>query len=317
MKRKLFLAATAVAGLPRIARAASGDVSVAYAGSLVTLMEKSIGAAFAATGYAYKGEGKGSSTLAALIRDGLRTPDVFISADTAAIESLRGSAGHDAARWYATFASTRMQIAYSPKSRFAADFGAAAAGKLAWYDLLRRPGIKVARTDPAQDPKGYRTLLVMELAQAHYKIAGLARAVLGEPRDPEQIIPEEDALVRLETGDIDAMWAYATESASRRLPAVPLPPEIDLGEPRFSADYARAAVTVEGKAYRGAPIVYALTIPTNAMNPGGGAAFVRFLLGAQGKTLLKRGGLTIVPPAIGGARDAVPRDLLPVLRAAA
>ena len=58
MKRSLFLATTAATtltiGIPRTGRAASGDVSVAYAGSLVTAMEKSIGPAFAATGYGCK-----------------------------------------------------------------------------------------------------------------------------------------------------------------------------------------------------------------------------------------------------------------------
>lgn len=315
MNRCAFLASTTLAVLlARAARAAGDDsVSVAYAGSLVTPMEKSIGPAFAATGHGYKGEGKGSTALANLIRDGLRTPDVFISADTAAIESLRGTAGHDAVKWYATFAATRLQIAYSAKGKFAADFAAAANGAKAWYDVLQQPGVVVARTDPAQDPKGYRVLLVMQLAQMFYKRPNLAAAVLGDERNPQQVLPEEDSFARLESGEVDAVWSYSTESTSRGLPAVDLPPQINLGDPKFADRYATASVTVGAKTYRGAPSVYALTIPVAAGNPAGGAAFVGFLLRSSGKSLLTQAGLTVLEPRVVGDKSAIAPELHTVL----
>ena len=283
MKRDVFLGlATAAAFVPQMAAAADADVSIAYAGSLVTLMEKSLGPAFAATGYTYEGEGRGSTAIANLIRDGLRTPDVFISADIAAIESLRGTAGHDTAKWYTTFASTRMQIAYSAKSKFAADFAAAARGTKPWYAVLQQPG--------------------------------LAKRILGDDRNAEQIVPEEVALARLQTGDVDAIWAYSTESTSRGLDFVDLPPQINLGDPKESAGYAAASVVVGMKTFRGAPIVYAVTIPTKASNPSGGAAFVAFLLGTKGKALLARAGLSILRASTVGDRSAIPPVLIPILR---
>ncbi len=310
MNRASFIAVTLAAqAAPRAAGAADDRVSVAYAGSLVIPMEKSIGPAFAATGHPYSGEGKGSTTLAGFIRDGLRTPDVFISADTAAVESLRGAAGHDSVRWYATFAATRMQIAYSLKSKHAADFAAAANGSKAWYDVLQEPGVLVARTDPAQDPKGYRVLMVMQLAQAFYKRLDLGQRIIGDAQNPQQVLPEEEALARLETGEVDAIWAYSTESVTRGLAAVELPPQINLGDPAFAALYATATVTVGAKTYRGAPSVYALTIPTNAANPAGGAAFVNFLLAPQGKALLTKAGLTVLVPTVIGDRSSIPAAL--------
>lgn len=316
MNRSSFIIASSVAlvALPVLARAAGGSVSVAYAGSLGVPMERSIGPAFGMSGVQFKGEAKGSTAIANLIRDGLRTPDVFISADTAAIESLRGPAGHDSAKWYATFASTRMQLAYSAKSKHAAAFDAAAKGKPPWYEVLLQPDVVVARTDPAQDPKGYRVLLTMQLAESFYKHPGLAKAVLGEERNPNQVIPEEDALARLESGSVDAIWAYSTESVSRGLSVIELPPQVNLGDPAFAAAYATVVVTIGTKTYRGGPIVYALTIPTNATNPDGGATFVTFLLGEAGKDLLTRAGLHVVRPQIGGDRSAVPAVLLPLFR---
>ena len=269
-------------------------------------MEKSLGPAFSATGTTFHGEAKGSTALANLIRDGLRTPDVFVSADTAAIASLFGDAGHSSTRWYATFASTRMQIAYSKKSPHTQVLASAAAGTTPWYDALATPGLRVARTDPAADPKGYRVLLVLELAEKFYEQPGLSKKLLGDPENPDQILPEESAIARLETGDIDALWVYSTEAASRGYDVIALPHDIDLGEPANANEYASVSVTVGGKAYRGAPIVYALTIPASARNPGGGAGFVAFLLGSQGRALQKKAGLVTIAPAVGGDASAVP-----------
>ncbi len=154
----------------------------------------------------------------------------------------------------------------------------------------------------------------MQLAEAFYKQAGLAQKILGDERNPQQVIPEEEALARLETGDVDAIWAYSTESATRRLPALELPPQINLGEPAYAKQYATASVTVGSKTYHGAPSVYALTIPTNAANPAGGAAFVAFLLGAQGQALLRDAGLTILAPGLSGDTSAVPAALANVLK---
>lgn len=311
--RSTFLAAAGALGAigiaPRSRVFAATPVSVAYAGSLVTLMERSVGPAFDATGYAFQGEAKGSTALANVIKSGLRTPDVFISADKAAVDSLRGASGNDSAKWYATFAATRMQIAYSDKSKFADDFRAAAAGKLAIPDLLARPGIAIARTDPAQDPKGYRVLLVMNLAEKFYKKPGLASAVLGDQENAKQVLPEESALTRLESGEIDALWAYSLESVSRHLPVVELPTQINLGDPSHANEYASASVSVNGKSYRGAPIVFALTIPTNAKDAAAGAAFVAFFLGPKGTALQSAAGLTKLTPVVTGDRDAIPETL--------
>jgi molybdate/tungstate transport system substrate-binding protein len=310
MKRSIFLGVTAAVFTPASAlRAATTDVSVAYAGSLVALMEKSLGPAFSVSGRTFHGEAKGSTALANLIRDGLRTPDVFISADTAAIESLRGAAGNDGARWYATFASTRMQLAYSKRSPHAKLFADVASGKTNWYDVLATPGLKVARTDPAADPKGYRVLLVLQLAEKLYDKPGLSQRLLGDPENPDQILPEESAIARLETGDIDALWAYSTESATRGYAAIELSPLINLGEPEHANDYAAASVTVAGKTYRGAPIVYAFTIPTAAKNPSGGEAFILYVLSADGRDRMKRAGLVPIAPAVVGETAFIPSRL--------
>ncbi len=104
--------------------AQKATVSVLYAGSLAAVMENGIGPAFTkATGIGYQGEAQGSLGAAQLIRDRLRSPDVFISADPVVNEKiLMGPQNGNLVRWFATVAYSQLVLAYSPHSRFARGF---------------------------------------------------------------------------------------------------------------------------------------------------------------------------------------------------
>jgi molybdate/tungstate transport system substrate-binding protein len=99
---------------------AGRDVNVLYAGSLIVVMETKIGSAFSHLGYNYKGEGHGSIQDANMIIDGQRFPDVFISVGGQPITKLIVN-NPSLAKWYISFASDELVIAYDPKSHFAAD----------------------------------------------------------------------------------------------------------------------------------------------------------------------------------------------------
>ena len=62
---------------------------------------------------------------------------------------------------------------------------------------------RLGRTDPKLDPKGYRTLFLFDLAERYYREANLAQKILGGADNPTQIFPEEQLLVRLETGQLE------------------------------------------------------------------------------------------------------------------
>ena len=89
-----------------------------YAGSLVKIFEDVVGPAFQnETGYTYVGEGKGSVQVANLIRDGFRTPDIFVSAGTIPIMRLiNNTTTPPLAEWLLEFGSAEMVIAYSKDS---------------------------------------------------------------------------------------------------------------------------------------------------------------------------------------------------------
>jgi molybdate/tungstate transport system substrate-binding protein len=289
--------------------AQKGSVSVLYAGSLATVMEDGVGPAFSkATGIPYRGEAHGSLGAARMIHDHLRSPDVFISADPAVNESvLMGSENGDLVAWFVTLASSQLVLAYSPQSRFAADFEAAAAGKTPWYEVLEKPGLRFGRGDPSIDPKGYRTLFFFNLAGKHYQKPEIP-GFLGDPLNPDQVLPEVSLLARITSGQFDAGIFYKHEIVAHKLPFVSFPPEINLGDARFSDLYAQATYTTPtGENVRGAPILFTITIPKTVQNQEAAEAFVRFLLTSP--DLLGNFGFGDVEHQVGGDREQIPSGL--------
>lgn len=254
MKLAALLLAAAVTLIPNSAPA----VSVAYAASLVAVMEGPVARAFAArTGVRFAGEAKGSRAIANLIRAGLRNPDVFISADPALFKGL--------VRSYTVFGSARMVVAYSPKSAHAQLFSAAAKGAVSDLAALTAPGVHVGRTDPAIDPKGARTLRVIQLLGQHFHQADSARKLLQRAQE----FPEEDLAVRVQTGELDAGFFYSTETAPLGLRTIELP----------------AGTNLAGE------IAFGIAILPHAAHPQNAQSFLNFILYGQGKRILESAGL--------------------------
>lgn len=271
------LAAALLSAVSAPAAAAGGTVSVLYAGSLVNVMERQIGPAFAqATGDGYRGYAGGSTALANEIRGKLLRGDVFISAAPSVNTPLMGAGNGGWVTWYGEFGSAPLVIGYSPHSRFAAAFRTKP-----WWRVLTSPGLRLGRTDPVLDPKGRLTVeFVQREARTHALPGLLARA---------QIFPEETLLGRLQAGQLDAGFFYSIEAKAAGIPVVSPP----LGR-RYGARYT-------------------VTILNRGPNPAGALAFVRFLLGPRGSAILERNGLLRLRDGeIGGARSAVPASLRPL-----
>lgn len=228
-------------------------VTVAYAGSLVTPMEGPIAQRLVATtGIRFAGEGKGSKALAHLIAGGLRDPDVFISADASLVTDLRRTGLVASSR---TFGGASMVVGYSPASPHRALFEDVARGTRSVKDVLATPSLRLARTDPKLDPKGERSVRVLTL--------------LGLDPSLGEVFPEEDLLVRLESGEADAAFLYSTEAIARHIPYVTLP--------------ERASLARE--------ITYTLAIMKHAPHPDAAAAFAAFILTGAGKAILQQAGV--------------------------
>jgi len=312
MRRRSFVSAlTAVSAMLGLRKLADGaeSISVLHAGSLTTTFQKRLAPDFERrTGLHAEGEGRGSVANAKLIAAGVKTPDVFLSADVTVTRDLMQQ-NPGIVSWYASFATTRMVIAYSKMSAFGMHFAQAAEGKRHWYDVLRETGMRIGRTDPAIDPKGYRTLIVTKLAERLYRIPNLGSTLFVSDRNSDQTMTDEAILVRLEQGEIDAAFVYGVEATIRNLATIELDPRINLGDPHFASAYAKASVTIDGVVRTGEPIGYAYTIPTHAANARGGAAFLAYLVSPEGRAILDGAGLQSQTPRYFGDLNRVPTEL--------
>ena len=284
-------------------------VSVLYAGSLASVMENGIGPAFEkATGYGYQGEAQGSLGAAQMMRDHLRTPDVFISADPLVnLNVLMGPQNGNTVKWFIVVASSQLVLAYNSHSKFASQFQAAAAHRLPWYQVLETPGVRFGRGDPRIDPKGYRTLFLFSLAGKHYHRDEIPR-LLGDPENPAQVFPEVVLMARVESGQFDAGIFYKHEILAHNMPYMELPPEVNLGDPHFKDLYAQESYTTSsGQHISGAPILFTVTIPGSARHRDTAIAFVRFLLASA--DLLRQFGFGIVEHRGAGDTTQIPAEL--------
>jgi molybdate/tungstate transport system substrate-binding protein len=290
MIRKLLASFTVVAGMMAAAPSFAQDntVNVLYAGSLVNLMERSVGPAFEkATGLQFRGYAAGSNKIANEVKGKLRRGDVFISASPTVNKTLMGADNGNHVSWYVNFAESPLMIGYNAKSRFAADFKSKR-----WDQVLQEPGIRIGRTDPKLDPKGAFTVEMMTKAADLYHQPDLVQKTLGDPENPEQVLPEETLVGRLQSGQLDAGFFYSTETSDLKIPAFQPAPELA----------AKAS--------------YTLTILNDAPNGAGAARFVDFLLSAQGRALLKQHGVDVIKPTVTGDGQAIPPSVQAVIDAA-
>jgi molybdate/tungstate transport system substrate-binding protein len=238
-------------------------------------------------------------------------PDVLAVADDQLLTDLMLPTH---ATWFVRFGTNALVLAYGPKARFANEISTEN-----WWRVLQRPGVEVGRSDLRVDPSGYRADMAMQLAELFYKEPGLTERL--RATIPERNIrrAEADLSAQLEAGELDYGWTYENLARAHGLRYVKLPPEIDLSAPALREWYAQATVTLPGSSgasaltVRGAPIVFALTIPTRAPNPAAAKAFVRFLLSPAGQASLSASGFTPLaapewvgdaPTDLRGGRDA-------------
>jgi molybdate/tungstate transport system substrate-binding protein len=250
--RRQFLRAAGTAGIAGLAGCSRGSgrptVAILGPGSLQNALANGLGPALDVP---VQVEAHGSATVARLIEAGQRDPDIVAVADVALFD------GPLTPSWYATFASNALVVVYDPSS----DGGqrVAAAGPENWYEPLADGAVTLGRTDPDQDPLGYRTLFTIELASRYYADASnLGERILRR----DQMYPETGLLSQFETGAVDAAIAYRNMAVERGYEYIELPDPINLSNPRYADDwYSTASYTLpSGRTIRGDVISYGATI---------------------------------------------------------
>ncbi len=290
---------------PEQPAALEGKLIIFHAGSLTVPM-KELTEAFQAKhpGVAFETEASGSNAAARKVSELEREADLVMSADYTVIDKLLIP---DFADWNIRFARNTMVIAYTDESLYADEINGDN-----WYEILTRDGVIYGHSDPDADPCGYRTLLVWQLAEAHYGVPGL-NAQLEEHCPPENVRPKSVGLIALlESGDMDYAWEYRSVAVQHGMKFVELPDEINLSMVEQADFYSQATAEIAGKepgtimTMTGKPIVYGVTIPRNAPSPDLALEFVKFLLGPEGQAIMEAQGQPPIVPPVADSKDALP-----------
>ena len=225
-------------------------------------------------------EAGGSTKMARMISELKKPADIMASADFKVIDKTLMP---DYADWNIRFATNQLVLCYTDKSRFADEVNAEN-----WHKILGREGVIWGHSDPNLDPCGYRSLMVLQLAEKYYNEPGLYDRLIAN-RPQKNVRPKSVELVSLlKTGNMDYAWEYLSVAVQHDLKYVELPDDINLGNYKFDDSYKQAQVKVTGKkpgtwiTRTGQSCTYGITMVKYAPNPEAAEAFLGYLLDPEG-----------------------------------
>lgn len=263
-------------------------------------------------------EAAGSAQTIRKVTELKKEADVVASADYTLIPELMYP---EYAEWVIKFARNQMVIAFANTSKYADEINSGN-----WYEILRRHDVKFGFSNPNDDPCGYRSQMVLQLAELYYNDSRIYDDLIAENSNleftenngtfilrmppSENINPntgklmirsmEMELIYGLEAGEIDYYFIYRSVAKQHKHRFIELPEEIDLSSTEFADLYKKVKVILsDGRMVEGKPVVYGITIPTNAPNKYYAEKFVEFVIGEEGNRIFEAlGQPPITPPEV-------------------
>jgi molybdate/tungstate transport system substrate-binding protein len=222
--------------------------------------------------------------------------DIYASVDYSNIPNLMMP---DLADWYVVFASTGFVLRYTDKSKYANQVNATN-----WFEILQRDDVAFWRSDPEGDPAGYRTLMVLQLAEQYYGVPGLCQR-LAEKSEKQFL-----SVHFLEERDTGYAFSYSSHLMGGK--SVRLPDAINLSSDAFEGNYRKASVTIQSLKpgitvdIKGERIRIGLTILKNSTNRGAATAWVQLILSEVGAAMIREAGKCPLNPTFEGDLTKLP-----------
>jgi molybdate/tungstate transport system substrate-binding protein len=251
-------------------------------------------------------ESGGSATTIRKVTELKRECGIIGSADYKIVPKLMFP---DYADWYIIFASNQMVLCFTEKSKYAKEVNADN-----WYQILQKDGVTYGRSDPDQDPCGYRTLMLWQLAEKHYNVSGIHEKLYRGKGDTMRA-KSVDLIALLQSGDLDYAFEYDSVAKQHGLKYISLPEKINLSSADQESFYAQAKVSIKGAKpgqkidLAGEPILYAITVPKNYPDQAKAMSWVEFLLSDKGVKVLESSGQSSVRPAVASDKSKLPEAL--------
>ncbi len=268
----------------------------------------------------FQDEASGSVKAVRKVTDLGKKADIVAVADYTLIPQLMVPNYTD---FYVLFATNEIVIAFTDKGKYADEINSDN-----WYEILARPGVTFGFSDPNQDPCGYRSVMVMKLADLYYgkpifeeliekntniranETHVYAPKEIEVKNDKVVIRPKETDLTGLvESGSLDYYFIYKSVAEQHNLRYITLPDEINLRDFGKADFYGQVSITIgsTGKTIRAKPIVYGVTIPKDAPNRELAIEFLKYLLGENGQRVFRENHQDFLNPPV--AFGNVPEEI--------
>lgn len=211
-----------------------------------------------------------------------RTPDVLMLVDDEVVAALMPT--H--VDWYVRFATNRIVIAYTARSKHADSISADN-----WWRILSKRDASIGRADPTIAPAGKYALSMLRRAETYLKEPGLADRLLARA-SLRYVRPNATELaVLLETGEVDYILDYESVARQYGFQFVVLPDDLSNR------------------------ILYGISVPRVAVRSTEAIRFVGFVLSEQGKRILREANVDVlsVPVAMG---SDIPPEITDLVRTA-
>jgi molybdate/tungstate transport system substrate-binding protein len=223
------------------------------------------------------------------------------------------SDGKPYADWYVEPATNQLVLAYTDNSKYANELKADT-----WYQIITRPDVRIGLSDPRMDAVGYRTLMVLKLAESFYDDDSIMADAAGQcftypifahvENDisvitvPELLEPSDDRMflrgasmqliALLQSNDIDYTFEYKSVVSQQNLNYLELPPEMNLSNENFAENYQSVRVKIDfhrfksvAPVFEGLPISYGMTISNNSEHKTEAVKFIKFVLSSDGQRI--------------------------------
>ncbi|HJH31909.1 MAG TPA: tungstate ABC transporter substrate-binding protein WtpA [Methanosarcinaceae archaeon] len=254
--------------------------------------------------------------------------DILASADYTLIQSMMIP---DFTDWYVVFARNQIVIAYTDDSKYSDEIN-----QDNWYEILRKDDVTFGISNPNDDPCGYRSQLVTQLAETYYSDDMIYDDIMGANTEitvstqgdisaikmpmSEDINPDTKKIMlrsmevelssALEMGEIDYFYIYRSVAVQHGFKFVELPSQIDLGSIEYTNMYNKVNIELSnGKIIDGKPIVYGITIPNNAIEHDLAVEFVKMMISEEGQQVFIDNGQPPIIPAVTNNLGSVPNEL--------
>ncbi len=251
-------------------------------------------------------EPSGSLVCARKVTELKKPCDIVASADYTVIDKLLIPAYTS---WNIRFATNELVIAYTSKARHASEIN-----DTDWMDVLLRDDVIYGRSDPNTDPCGYRTVLMLKLAEKYYNRPGLTDRFI--QKNTDYIRPKSVDLVALvEAHSIDYMFEYRSVAVQHGMKYIELPDDINLSDPLKESLYKTVSVEVTGNKpgstirITGDYINYSITVLDNAPHRSQAIDFLRYMLSEEGMNIFRKDGQKPIVPAYSEQADKIPAAL--------